>query len=173
MREIRARLEDELRALERELTVDLPREIKTAVAMGDLRENAEYHAALERQRFVKARIGQLRSRLGELGMMNLDRIPRDRVGLGSVIDLRDGGSGESLTYELVIPEMADLEKGLVSIASPIGQGLMGHEEGDLVTIATPSGHRRFEILGLQTIHDRNAAAAPGESDDDPEDPDDD
>jgi len=151
---IRARLEEELRALERELNVDLPREIKTAVAMGDLRENAEYHAALDRQRFVRARIGQLRMRLGELGTMKIDKIPRGRVGLGSTIQLHDVASGEEVTYELVIPEIADLDKGLVSIASPIGRGLMGKEEGDVVTIVVPSGSKTYEILGLSTIHDK-------------------
>jgi len=154
MQEVRTRLEQELRALERELNIDLPREIKTAVAMGDLRENAEYHAALERQRYVRARIGQLRTRLGELGTMNLNKIPRDRVGLGSSVDLLDVAAGDRLTYELVIPEVADLDKGFVSIASPIGRAMMGREEGDRVTVKIPAGERTFEILGLRTLHDR-------------------
>lgn len=154
MKEIRDRLEGELKALERELTVDLPREIKTAVAMGDLRENAEYHAALERQRFVRARIGQLRTRLSELGTMNMDRIPKDRIGLGSTIVLLDLEIDVEVTYELVIPEMADLEKGLVSTSSPIGRGLLGKKDGDEVTIEVPSGTKRFEILELKTIHDK-------------------
>jgi transcription elongation factor GreA len=152
MREIRARLEKELRELERELRVELPKEIKTAVAMGDLRENAEYQAALERQRYVKARIGQLHTRLGELGTMNVDRIPRDRVGLGSRVCLLDLDSDREVTFELVIPEMADLERGLVSLASPIGRGLMGRKRGDDVSIAVPSGKKRYEILELTTIH---------------------
>lgn len=151
---IRAKLEEELRALERELSVELPREIKTAVAMGDLRENAEYHAALERQRYVKARIGQLRTRLGELSTLNLDRIPRDRVALGSTIVLLDLATDDEITYELVIPEMADLEKGLVSTASPIGRGLLGKIEGDVVKIAVPSGHKEFELLEVRTLHDK-------------------
>lgn len=156
MREIRARLELELRSLERELTVELPREIKTAVAMGDLRENAEYQAALERQRYVKARIGQLRTRLSELGTMNLDRIPKDRVGLGTRVSLLDLDTDAEVTFELVIPEMADLERGLVSIASPVGKGLMGRKEGDEVTIHVPSGTKRYELLGLITIHELEA-----------------
>jgi transcription elongation factor GreA len=155
LREIKARLEQELRDLERELRVELPRDIKTAVAMGDLRENAEYHAALERQRFVKARIGQLRTRLGELGTMNVDRIPKDKVGLGSKLALLDLDSDAEVTFELVIPEMSDLERGLVSIASPIGKGLMGKKEGDEVSIAVPSGTKRYEILSLTTIHGRS------------------
>lgn len=157
MREIRARLEQELRGLERELTVELPREIKTAVAMGDLRENAEYQAALERQRYVKARIGQLRTRLSELGTMNLDRIPKDRVGLGTRVSLLDLDTDAEVTFELVIPEMADLERGLVSIASPVGKGLMGRRGGDEVTILVPSGTKRYEILDLITIHAREAS----------------
>src|SRR5262245_44261244 len=152
MKEIRDRLEGELKALERELTVDLPREIKTAVAMGDLRENAEYHAALERQRFVKARIGQLRLRLSELGMMNMDKIAKDRIGLGSTIVLLDLETDVEVTYELVIPEMADLEKGLVSTSSPIGRGLLGKKAGDQVTIEVPSGKKRSEVTELRPIH---------------------
>ena len=154
MKEVRAKLELELKSLERELTIDLPREIKTAVAMGDLRENAEYHAALDRQRFVKARIGQIRTRLSELGTMNLDRIPKDRVGLGSTILLLDLETKTELTYELVIPELADLDKGLVSSSSPIGRGLMGKQEGDSVAIDVPSGKKRFEVIELKTIHDK-------------------
>ena len=154
MKAVRDKLEVELHALERELTIDLPREIKTAVAMGDLRENAEYHAALDRQRFVRARIAQLQLRLSELGTMNLDRIPKDRIGLGTTIVLVDLDGDVELTYELVIPEMADLEKGLVSLASPIGRGLLGRKDGETVVIEVPSGKKRFEILEIKTIHDK-------------------
>ena len=154
MKAVRAKLEEELHALERELNIELPREIKTAVAMGDLRENAEYHAALERQRFVRARIGQLRGRLSELGTMNLNNIPKDRVGLGSTIALIDLEVDVELTYELVIPELSDLERGLISIASPIGRGLIGKKEGDTVAIQVPSGTKRFEIVEVKTIHDK-------------------
>lgn len=157
MKEVRAKLEEELHALERELTIELPREIKTAVAMGDLRENAEYHAALDRQRFVRARIGQLRGRLSELGTMNLDRIPKDSVGLGSTVVLNDLEIDVELTYELVIPELADLEKGHISIASPIGRGLIGKKTGDNATIVIPSGKKRFEILDVKTIHEKPQA----------------
>ena len=153
MKEVREKLETELHALERELNVELPREIKTAVAMGDLRENAEYHAALERQRYVRARIGQLRTRLSELGMMNLDKIPRDRIGLGTTVTLLDLEIDVEITYELVIPEMADLEKGLVSSSSPVGRGLMGKKDGDTVTIEVPAGRKRYEILTIKTIHE--------------------
>jgi transcription elongation factor GreA len=154
MKAVRDKLEVELHALERELTIDLPREIKIAVAMGDLRENAEYHAALDRQRYVRARIGQLQRRLSELGTMNLDRIPKDRIGLGTTIVLVDLDGDVELTYELVIPEMADLEKGLVSLASPIGRGLIGRKDGETVVIEVPSGKKRFEILEIKTIHDK-------------------
>lgn len=157
LRAVRDKLEGELRALERELNVELPREIKTAVAMGDLRENAEYHAALERQRYVRARIGQLRTRLSELATLNLDRIPKDRVGLGSTIVLLDLDSDEEVTYELVIPEMSDLDKGLISTASPIGKGLLGKQVEDAVTIVVPSGNKKFEILELRTLHDKAEA----------------
>ena len=153
MKEVRAKLEGELHDLERELNVDLPREIKIAVAMGDLRENAEYHAALDRQRFVRARIGQLQRRLSELGTMNMDRIPKDRIGLGSTIVLVDLDGDVEITYQLVIPELADLEKGLISAASPIGRGLLGRKDGESVVIEVPSGKKRFDILEVKTIHD--------------------
>ena len=154
MKAVRAKLEGELHALERELAVELPREIKIAVAMGDLRENAEYHAALDRQRFVRARIGQLQRRLSELGTMNMERIPKDRIGLGTTILLIDLDGDFEITYELVIPEMADLEKGLISAASPIGRGLLGRKDGESVVIEVPSGRKRFEIVEIKTIHDK-------------------
>jgi transcription elongation factor GreA len=154
LKEARQRLEDELRQLERELRIELPQEIKKALAMGDLRENAEYHAALERQTYVKARIGQLRGRLTELGMVNLSQIPRDRAGLGSSLTVLDLDQDVEITWELVVPEVADLERGLISIASPIGRGLVGKREGDEVTIDIPSGRRRFEVRELRTVHDK-------------------
>jgi transcription elongation factor GreA len=153
MREIIDKLEAELKPLERELRVELPREIKTAVAMGDLRENAEYKAALERQAFVKARIGQLRERLSALGSIKIDQVPRDRVGLGATVKLLDLDTDKELTYRLVFPEIADLEKGLLSVASPIGRALMGKQAGDCATVEIPSGTREFEILELKTVHD--------------------
>jgi transcription elongation factor GreA len=154
MREIIQTLETELRSLEREFRVELPREISTAVAMGDLRENAEYHAALERQAFVKARIGQLRDRLSVLGSMSLEQIPRDKIGLGSSVKLLDLDTDAELTYELVIPEVSDLAKGLISLASPIGEGLAGHVVGDEIEVVIPSGKKHFEVLELVTIHDK-------------------
>lgn len=154
MQDIINRLADELKALERELRVDLPREIQRALAMGDLRENAEYHAALERQSFVKARVGQLRQRLGELGKVDLTRVPKDRAGLGSTVTLLDLDSEEEVTYELVVPEAADLQKGLVSTSSPVGRGLLGRRAGEEVRIQVPNGERAFEILEVRTFHDK-------------------
>ena len=154
MKEARQRLEEELRQLERELRVELPQEIKKALAMGDLRENAEYHAAKERQSYVKARIGQLRGRLTELGMINMAQVPKDRAGLGSSLTVLDLDQDVEITWELVVPEVADLERGLISIASPIGRGLVGKREGDEVVIDIPSGRRRFEVLELRTMHDK-------------------
>ena len=155
MKEARQRLEGELRQLERELRVELPQEIKKALAMGDLRENAEYHAALERQSFVKARIGQLRVRLTELGMINMAQVPRDRAGLGSCLTVLDLDQDVEITWELVVPEVADLERGLISIASPIGRGLVGKRPGEEVVVDIPSGRRRFEVLQLRTVHDKD------------------
>jgi transcription elongation factor GreA len=152
MREIKNRLESELRALEHEFRVELPKEIGTAVAMGDLRENAEYHAALERQRLVQARITALRQRLGELNALSMERVPHDRAGLGSTVRLLDLRTNAEVTYELVVPELAELERGLISVASPIGRGIVGKAEGDEFTIHTPNGVRQFELLELRTIH---------------------
>jgi transcription elongation factor GreA len=154
LQEVLDKLKQELGELEHEFRVELPKEIRTAVAMGDLRENAEYHAALERQSFVRARIRQLRERLGALSALNLDRVPRDRSALGSKLELLDLATDEEVTYELVFPEIADLENGLLSIASPIGKALVGLREGDEVTVKIPSGTRRFEVLGLTTMHDK-------------------
>ena len=154
MKEARQKLQEELRLLERELRVELPQEIKKALAMGDLRENAEYHAALERQSFVKARMGQLRTRLTELGMINMANVPKDRAGLGSSLTVLDLDQDVEITWELVVPEVADLDRGLISIASPIGRGLVGKCPGDEVTIDIPAGRRRFEVLELRTMHDK-------------------
>jgi transcription elongation factor GreA len=160
MKDVQLRLAEELKALEREYRVELPREIKTAVAQGDLSENAEYKAALDRQHYVKARISALRERLSELGTLNLDRVPRDKVGLGSTIVLLDMDTGAEVTYELVLPEVSDAEAGLISIASPIARGLLGRKEGEQVTIVIPSGQKRFEIVELKTLHDKQASEPP-------------
>jgi transcription elongation factor GreA len=146
------KFEDELQALERELKMELPKEIKRARELGDLRENAEYQAAKERQRLVEARIGMLQKRISEISMMNLERIPHGKVGFGSTVHLRDS-DGQPITYQLVMPEDADAAKGWISTASPIGRALLNKEEGDEVKVVTPSGARTFEITKLSTIHD--------------------
>jgi len=145
------RFEDEIAVLERELTHELPKEIQRARELGDLRENAEYSAAKERQRFVEARVSMLRKRVSEIQLINLERIPADRAGFGSKLTIKE--NGRELCYELVMPEDADPDRGLVSVASPIGRALIGKEAGDEVEAPTPAGVREFEIIKLVTIHD--------------------
>jgi transcription elongation factor GreA len=146
------RFSDEIGALERELKFDLPKEIKRARELGDLRENAEYKAAKERQEIVQARIAMLQKRVREIQLMNLDRIPRDRAGFGSTVQLR-GANGEAIVYQLVMPEEADAEKGMISTSSPIGRAILNKEEGDEIKVVTPAGTREFELVKLTTIHD--------------------
>ena len=150
----RDRLEKEMKALEREYRQELPKEIQKALQMGDLRENAEYKAALERQQFVKARIGQVRKQLSTLAMIDLSALPKDRAALGSTVGLYDAKEDRKITYELVIPEEANFSKGMVSVNSPIGKALLGGQEGDEVTILIPAGTRVYEIIKLQTLHDK-------------------
>ena len=146
------RFEDEIQVLERELRSELPKEIKRAREHGDLSENAEYQAAKERQRLLEAHIGMLKKRVAEISLMNLDKLPRDKVGLGSIVHVKES-SGDSLVYELVVPEQADPEKGLISPSSPIGRALLNKEPGDEVTVRTPGGVRHFEIIKLVTVYD--------------------
>jgi transcription elongation factor GreA len=146
------RFNDEISALERELKIELPKEIQRARELGDLRENAEYKAAKERQEIVNARIAMLKKRVGEISLMNMDRIPKDRAGFGSTVHLR-AVSGDMVTYQLVMPEEADAEKGLISTSSPIGRAILNKEEGDEIKVVTPNGSREFELIKLVTIHD--------------------
>jgi len=146
------RFEEEVAGLERELKMELPKEIQRARELGDLRENAEYQAAKERQTYVQARIGMLRRRMIVIALMNMEKIPQGKAGFGSTVTLRES-TGQQLIYQLVMPEDADGEKGLISTSSPIGRALLNREEGDEVSVATPAGARRFEILKLVTIHD--------------------
>jgi transcription elongation factor GreA len=147
------KFEDELMGLEKELKTELPQEIKRARELGDLRENAEYQAAKERQRFVEARISLLQKRVSEISLMNLDRIPKNKVGFGSTVTLRDE-AGQAVVYQLVMPEDANVDEGLISTASPIGRALLNKEEGEDVVVRTPNGaERRFEVTKLVTIHD--------------------
>ncbi|HET9264989.1 MAG TPA: transcription elongation factor GreA [Vicinamibacterales bacterium] len=150
--QILKKFEGEIQQLERELKMELPKEIKRARELGDLRENAEYHAAKERQRLVESRISLLKKRVSEISLMNLDKLPKDRVGFGSTVHLKDP-NGQEIVYQLVMPEDADVEHGLISTASPIGRALLNKEEGDEVTVTTPNGSRRFEVVKLLTIHD--------------------
>lgn len=152
MIDIQKRLEEQIRALDYELKVTLPKEILKAREHGDLRENSEYKAAKERQTFLQARIGQLHRRLTALSMVNLDKVPIDKVGLGSSITVRDTASGEMVDYEIVTPEEADPAQGRISPSSPIGRTLLNHEEGDVVDVKVPSGAREYEIVKLVTIH---------------------
>jgi transcription elongation factor GreA len=131
----------------------LPREIQKAREFGDLRENAEYKAALERQSVVSARIAQLRQRLSEVDSIDLSKIPTDRVAYGSRVTLYDLDRDEKVKYKLVTSEESDPENGMISTVSPIGQAIMGKEEGDEVQVKTPNGVRNFEIYRLKTIHD--------------------
>ena len=150
---IKKKLLAEIALLERELSHDLPAEIKKAVAMGDLSENAEYHMAKQRQTFVDARLGQLKRRMAELSLVNLTNIPRDKAGFGSTIVVYDSTKDEEIVYRLVTSEESDVSKGLISTTSPIGRGLVGRRVGDIATIVTPNGKRELEVLKLTTIHD--------------------
>jgi transcription elongation factor GreA len=146
------KFEDEIAQLDKELKTELPREIKRARELGDLRENAEYQAAKERQRLVESRISLLQKRVSEIQLMNLERIPRDKVGFGSTVTLDE--NGHTIVYQLVMPEDANVDDGLISTASPIGRALLNKEEGDEVVVKTPNGaERHFEITKLVTIHD--------------------
>src|ERR1035438_8521630 len=151
---IKKRLQEEIKALERELTTELPAEIKKAVALGDLSENAEYHMAKQRQVFVNARLGQLKKRMGELAMVNLVNIPHDKVGFGATVVVFDSSKNEELSYKLVTSEESDVTQGLISTTSPIGRALLGKKIGEVATVITPNGKRELEVLKLVTIHDQ-------------------
>jgi len=150
---IKKQLLAEIKLLEHELSHELPAEIKKAVAMGDLSENAEYHMARQRQDFVNARLGQLKRRMAELSLVNLSNIPRDKAGFGSTVVVYDSTKDEEIEYRLVTSEESDVTKGLISTTSPIGRGLVGRRVGDVATIVTPNGKRELEVLKLTTIHD--------------------
>lgn len=146
------KFEGEIQTLNHELKLELPKEIKRARELGDLRENAEYAAAKERQRLVEARISMLQKRVSEIALINVDRIPSDKAGFGSTLHVVEK-NGDKLVYQLVMPEDADAAKGLISTTSPIGRALLNKEPGDLVKVVTPGGTREFEIVKLLTIHD--------------------
>lgn len=159
--DIKQKLQADLDALEAELRIHLPKEIKRALEFGDLRENSEYRAALDRQNVVKARIVELRQRISEIASIDLNRIPRGKASYGSTLVLYDGERDEEVTFRLVTPEESDPQTGLISTTSPVGRSLMGKEEGDEVVVRTPAGARTFEIRRLTTLHD-SQTQEPGE-----------
>jgi transcription elongation factor GreA len=146
------KFEEEVAQLERELHHDLPKEIQRARELGDLRENAEYQSAKDRQGIVNARIAMLKKRIAEISIMNMDKIPHDRAAFGSTVHLKED-NGDALVYQLVMPEEADAAKGFISTSSPIGRAIVGRNEGDEIQVTTPNGIRNFEIIKLITIHD--------------------
>lgn len=150
---IRRKLEDELRAIERELNTELPQELMKARAHGDLSENAEYKFAKERQAYLSARLGQLQKRLADVAMLNLNNLPRDRAGYGSRVRLLDVDRSAEVEYKLVTSEEADAANGLISTTSPIGKALLGRSVGEEVRVQTPAGVKNFEIVHLRTIHE--------------------
>ncbi len=154
LKEAKRKLENEIRTLERELREELPKALKLALEMGDLRENAEYQTAKERQSYVQARLAMLRERMAKLSLIDLSKIPENKVSYGSTVTLQDLDMDREITYRLVSSEESDVPKGLISTVSPIGKSLMGHEEGDEVVIHTPRGVKNYEIVKLTTFHDQ-------------------
>ena len=153
MTDIKKKLQEEIAALEYELRNELPKEILKARAHGDLSENAEYHAAKDRQGFVNARLNQLKKRLAEVSMVDFSKIPHDKVGLGSTVVVLDVKREEELTYSLVTSEETDAANGKISTTSPIGRALLGKEVGDVAKVQSPGGVKELEVLKLTTIHD--------------------
>jgi transcription elongation factor GreA len=150
---IKKKLQDEITTLEYEMNVDLPKELMKARAHGDLKENAEFKYAKERQGYVSARLGQLKQRLGDIGMLNLSNIPADRTGYGSRVWVLDVKKSIEIEYKLVSTEEADAAQGLISTTSPIGKALLGRNVGDEVKVQTPAGIKEFEVVRLKTIHE--------------------
>jgi transcription elongation factor GreA len=150
---IKRKLQEEIETLEHELSHELPRELKKAVALGDLSENAEYHMAKQRQEYVRARLGQLKKRMADLSLINMNNIPKDKAGLGSKVKVYDSTKDEQIEYELVTSEESDVSQGKISTTSPIGRALLNKKVGDTTLVHTPTGKRELEILSLTTIHD--------------------
>ncbi len=150
----RKALEEEMKKLDQEFRVELPREIERARQLGDLSENAEYHMALQRQQYVKARLRQLQERIAALSTINLNAIPKDKAAYGSALKLLDLDKDEEIEIRLVTHEEADISKGLYSVQSPIGKAMLGKREGDEVAVETPGGKRTFEVISLKTIHEQ-------------------
>ena len=154
--QIRQKLTAEVEQLNHELNVTLPEALKKAIQQGDLRENGDYHAALERQQFVQARLSHLRGRLSKLSQVDLSKVPKDRVGLGSRVVVRDEASKGRETFDMVIPDAMDFETGQMSVSSPLGRALLDRKVGDTVTVQLPAGSRKLKILELATLHDQAA-----------------
>ena len=148
------RLQAELTALRRELNVELPRIIEEARGHGDLKENAEYHAAKEKQGVVNARVGALEARIKDLSLYNYSSIPKGVIGYGSVVELEDVDSGDTVRYEMVFAEEVDMARGRISLTSPVGQALLKRREGDEVNIQLPGGRKKYQVVSLTTIHER-------------------
>src|ERR1700686_3496533 len=146
--QIKRKLQEEMNQLEHELVHDLPKEIKKAAALGDLSENAEYHMAKQRQEFVKARLRQLGKRMGDLALINMDNIPRDKVGLGSTVKVYDNDKNEEVEYKLVTSEEADFPSGKISTSSPIGRALFNKKVGLAPIVVTRYGKREIHSLKL-------------------------
>jgi transcription elongation factor GreA len=151
---VKKQLQAEVEALNHEISVTLPAALRKALQNGDLRENGDYHAALERQRFVQARLSQLRSRLTKLSHIDLSKIPKGRVGLGSRVTVQDMTTRETEQWELVIPDAMDIDHGHISVSSPLGRGLVDREVGAVVTVQLPGGTRKLKILELRTVHEQ-------------------
>lgn len=152
IQEMRDKLGKEIEDLTRELTVTLPQAIATAVAMGDLRENSEYKAALERQQLVQARLGQLHQRLAQVQQMANTEAPADRVGLGSRVKVEDLATGEQETYTVVFAEMMDIDAGHISLASPLGRALKDRKPGEEVSLKLPTTTRKLRVVEVVTVH---------------------
>ena len=166
--DIKKKLREELNTLEHELAFDIPRELKKAVALGDLSENAEYHTAKQRQEYLKARVRQLGQRLADLSLVNMNNIPKDKVGLGSTVTIFDGTKNEEKEYQLVASEQSDVVNGKISTTSPIGRALLNKKVGDTATVVTPGGSREMEILKLSTMHDLAEAKLASDLEEEPE-----
>lgn len=161
LEELEDKLNDEAEALLHELNVTLPSEIEKAVAQGDLRENSEYKAALERQQLVRAKLDHISRRLSEISAIELEMIPEDRVGFGSRVEVRDLDDDEIDEYTLAFGDMINLENSEISMASPIGKALLGCMEGETIEVQLPMGTVRYEVLRVTTLHEFGDGAAAG------------
>jgi len=155
--ELKEKLAAEAALLQHELNVTLPNEIRRAVEMGDLRENSEYKAALERQQLVQARLGQLHERLSKLSSIDITQIPADKVGLGSKVVVQDQQTKAVETFHLVFGDSVEFEEGHVSMSSVIGRALVGKGVGETAILQLPAMTRKLKITELTTIHEASAA----------------